>query len=92
VRNLRQKYPFVDQGKNLRGRALNLTLVWNVMPKVGVRGQGPGPRQPALLGRCCSSAAAPALLLGRCCSGAAAPALLLGQQAAPPPAPACLVG
>jgi hypothetical protein len=37
VRNLRQKYPFIDQGKNLRSRALNLTLVWNVMPKVGGR-------------------------------------------------------
>jgi signal peptidase complex subunit 3 len=35
VRNLRQKYPFIDQGKHLRGRELNLTLVWNVMPKVG---------------------------------------------------------
>ena len=31
------KYAFIDQGKNLRGRDVNLTLVWSVMPKVGER-------------------------------------------------------
>lgn len=31
------KYAFIDQGKNLRGRDVNLTLVWSVMPKVGKR-------------------------------------------------------
>ena len=35
VRSLRQKYAFLDQGAGLRGRDLNLTLSWNVMPKVG---------------------------------------------------------
>ncbi|KAK9137195.1 hypothetical protein Sjap_007789 [Stephania japonica] len=29
------KYPFVDQGSNLRGRIFNLTLHWHVMPKTG---------------------------------------------------------
>lgn len=33
---LRQKYVFVDRGRGLRGRPLNLTLAWNVMPRVGV--------------------------------------------------------
>lgn len=35
LRALRQKYAFLDQGAGLRGRDLNLTLSWNVMPKVG---------------------------------------------------------
>lgn len=35
VRNLKQKYAFIDQGRNLRGLPLNLTVAWNVMPKVG---------------------------------------------------------
>ncbi|KAF6263833.1 hypothetical protein COO60DRAFT_1267336 [Scenedesmus sp. NREL 46B-D3] len=35
VRSLRQKYAFIDQGRNLRGLPLNLTVAWNVMPKVG---------------------------------------------------------
>ncbi|KAF4361794.1 hypothetical protein F8388_018960 [Cannabis sativa] len=29
------KYRFVDQGSNLRGRDFNLTLHWHVMPKTG---------------------------------------------------------
>jgi len=33
--NLRQKYAFVDIGRRLRDRQLNLTLRWNVMPRVG---------------------------------------------------------
>jgi signal peptidase complex subunit 3 len=35
IRSLRQKYAFIDQGRNLRGLPLNLTVAWNVMPKVG---------------------------------------------------------
>eukprot|EP00775_Hariotina_reticulata_P005303 gene5303-5538_t len=35
IRSLRQKYAFIDQGNNLQGLPLNLTLTWNVMPKVG---------------------------------------------------------
>ncbi|CAD7700514.1 unnamed protein product [Ostreobium quekettii] len=34
-KKLRQKYTFDDQGRNLRDRAFNLTVAWNVMPKVG---------------------------------------------------------
>ncbi|KAL8109387.1 signal peptidase complex subunit 3B-like [Apium graveolens] len=29
------KYRFIDQGSNLRGRDFNLTLHWHVMPKTG---------------------------------------------------------
>ncbi|KXZ50940.1 hypothetical protein GPECTOR_14g187 [Gonium pectorale] len=29
------KYAFIDAGRNLRGRTVNLTLVWCVMPRVG---------------------------------------------------------
>ncbi|XP_078435605.1 signal peptidase subunit [Wolffia australiana] len=29
------KYRFVDQGSNLRGKIINLTLHWHVMPKTG---------------------------------------------------------
>nr|AFK34044.1 unknown [Medicago truncatula] len=29
------KYRFIDQGTNLRGREFNLTLHWHVMPKTG---------------------------------------------------------
>ncbi|GIL44834.1 hypothetical protein Vafri_2302 [Volvox africanus] len=29
------KYAFIEPGRHLRGRALNLTLVWCVMPRVG---------------------------------------------------------
>ncbi|KDP23841.1 hypothetical protein JCGZ_27130 [Jatropha curcas] len=29
------KYRFVDQGSNLRGKQFNLTLHWHVMPKTG---------------------------------------------------------
>ncbi|XP_076919409.1 signal peptidase complex subunit 3A-like [Bidens hawaiensis] len=29
------KYKFIDQGSNLRGRDFNLTLHWHVMPKTG---------------------------------------------------------
>eukprot|EP00878_Enallax_costatus_P005809 GHUV01006094.1.p1 GENE.GHUV01006094.1~~GHUV01006094.1.p1 ORF type:complete len:170 (+),score=10.67 GHUV01006094.1:465-974(+) len=35
IRNLKQKYAFIDQGRNFRGMPLNLTVAWNVMPKVG---------------------------------------------------------
>ncbi|KAG6554531.1 hypothetical protein Mapa_003910 [Marchantia paleacea] len=31
----RNKYGFVDQGSNLRGREFNLTMYWNVMPLTG---------------------------------------------------------
>lgn len=34
-KKLRQEYVFADQGRNLRGTGYNLTLVWNVMPRVG---------------------------------------------------------
>lgn len=34
-KNLRNKYNLIDQGKNLRGKHLNLTVTWNVMPIVG---------------------------------------------------------
>ncbi|EXB56547.1 Signal peptidase complex subunit 3B [Morus notabilis] len=29
------KYRFIDQGSNLRGKEFNLTLHWHVMPKTG---------------------------------------------------------
>ncbi|GAX76117.1 hypothetical protein CEUSTIGMA_g3560.t1 [Chlamydomonas eustigma] len=29
------KYSFIGHGKDLRGRDLNLTLVWDIMPRVG---------------------------------------------------------
>ncbi len=29
------KYSFIEPGRHLRGRELNLTLVWCVMPRVG---------------------------------------------------------
>lgn len=32
---VRNKYKLVDQGSNLRGLAVNLTLEWNVMPITG---------------------------------------------------------
>lgn len=35
-KKFRQKYVFDDQGRNLRNREFNLTVVWNIMPKVGV--------------------------------------------------------
>ncbi|EFJ49281.1 hypothetical protein VOLCADRAFT_120777 [Volvox carteri f. nagariensis] len=35
VSNHKTKYAFIDPGRNLRGRPLNLTLVWCVMPRVG---------------------------------------------------------
>eukprot|EP00879_Flechtneria_rotunda_P005280 GHRR01005566.1.p1 GENE.GHRR01005566.1~~GHRR01005566.1.p1 ORF type:complete len:170 (+),score=34.84 GHRR01005566.1:289-798(+) len=35
IKALRQKYAFIDQGRNLRNLPLNLTFSWNVMPKVG---------------------------------------------------------
>ncbi|KAI3691308.1 hypothetical protein L2E82_49624 [Cichorium intybus] len=31
----KNKYRFIDQGSNLRGRNINLTLHWHVMPKIG---------------------------------------------------------
>ncbi|KAJ0989503.1 hypothetical protein J5N97_007859 [Dioscorea zingiberensis] len=33
--HMTNKYRFVDQGSNLRGKAFNLTLHWHVMPKTG---------------------------------------------------------
>ncbi len=38
LRNHKTKYAFIDQHRSLRGRQVNLTLVWNVMPRVGERG------------------------------------------------------
>mmetsp|Transcript_37057 Transcript_37057/g.44799 ORF Transcript_37057/g.44799 Transcript_37057/m.44799 type:complete len:191 (-) Transcript_37057:499-1071(-) len=32
---VRNKYKLIDQGHNLRGRELNLTLFWNIMPFTG---------------------------------------------------------
>ncbi|KAM0056245.1 putative signal peptidase I [Helianthus debilis subsp. tardiflorus] len=32
---LKNKYKFIDQGSNLRGRDFNMTLHWHVMPKTG---------------------------------------------------------
>ncbi|XP_019438924.1 PREDICTED: signal peptidase complex subunit 3B-like [Lupinus angustifolius] len=29
------KYRFIDQGSNLRGKKFNLTMHWHVMPKTG---------------------------------------------------------
>ncbi|EFJ11713.1 hypothetical protein SELMODRAFT_182919 [Selaginella moellendorffii] len=34
-RRTRNKYSFVDQGSNLRGKDFNLTLHWNIMPVTG---------------------------------------------------------
>ena len=34
-RSVRQEYQFMDQGNSLRGKQLNMTLVWCIMPKVG---------------------------------------------------------
>ncbi|CAH9073633.1 unnamed protein product [Cuscuta epithymum] len=31
----KNKYRFIDQGSNLRGKSFNLTLHWHVMPKTG---------------------------------------------------------
>ncbi|KAM7272581.1 hypothetical protein ACFE04_027244 [Oxalis oulophora] len=33
--HISNKYRFVDQGNNLRGKKFNLTLHWHVMPKTG---------------------------------------------------------
>ncbi|CAI9108773.1 OLC1v1008456C1 [Oldenlandia corymbosa var. corymbosa] len=33
--HISNKYRFVDQGSNLRGKDFNLTLHWHVMPKIG---------------------------------------------------------
>lgn len=35
IPNLRQKYAFADKGRNLRDKDINLTVAWNVMPRVG---------------------------------------------------------
>ncbi|KAK3240214.1 hypothetical protein CYMTET_49935 [Cymbomonas tetramitiformis] len=32
---VRNKYKLIDQGRNLRGKAVNLTLSWNIMPVSG---------------------------------------------------------
>lgn len=38
IRKLQKMYPFVlsDQEKTLRGRQFNVSLAWNIMPKVGM--------------------------------------------------------
>ena len=38
IPNLRQQYPYAvtDQGFYLRGRPFNVTVSWNMMPRVGV--------------------------------------------------------
>lgn len=35
-RKMRQEYDFIDQGSHLRGTAINMTLTWCIMPRVGV--------------------------------------------------------
>lgn len=35
LHNFKTKYQFMDQYRGLRGTAMNLTFVWNVMPRVG---------------------------------------------------------
>ena len=35
IKSLRLKYPFIDRGQNLRGLSYNITVSWDVMPKVG---------------------------------------------------------
>jgi hypothetical protein len=35
-RSIRQEYPIVSQNRQLLGTPLNVTLNWNIMPKVGV--------------------------------------------------------
>jgi hypothetical protein len=35
-RSIRQEYPIVSQHRQLLGTPLNVTLNWNIMPKVGV--------------------------------------------------------
>jgi hypothetical protein len=35
LKKQKTKYAFIDIGKNLRSRAVNLTLAWDVMPRVG---------------------------------------------------------
>ena len=34
-KRIMQKYIFDDQGKHLRSKMFNLTVEWNIMPKVG---------------------------------------------------------
>ena len=34
-KRLPKKYPFEDDGQNLKNLDFNLTVAWNVMPKVG---------------------------------------------------------
>jgi hypothetical protein len=38
--DLRQEYPFLDQGNGLRGAEVDLTLAWHVMPRVGALREG----------------------------------------------------
>lgn len=38
--DLKQEYPFLDQGNGLRGNKVNLTLAWHVMPRVGALREG----------------------------------------------------
>lgn len=35
VPGLKQKYALLDRATGLRGREVNLSLAWNVMPRVG---------------------------------------------------------
>lgn len=60
LRGHKTKYAFIEQGRNLRGRDVNLTLAWSIMPRVGecvcgwVAGGEGGCFQ--LPGACCHSA------------------------------------
>ncbi|KAK7274442.1 hypothetical protein RIF29_15530 [Crotalaria pallida] len=38
--HISNKYRFIDQGSNLRGREFNLTMHWHVMPKTGKTNAG----------------------------------------------------
>lgn len=35
MKGAKTKYPFIDRHNDLRNKEFNLTLVWNVMPRVG---------------------------------------------------------
>lgn len=35
VKSMRLKYQFIDRGNHLRGLPYNITVAWDVMPKVG---------------------------------------------------------
>ena len=42
MKELRAEYPLTDVQKELRGRALNVTVGWDLMPIIGVLRQGGG--------------------------------------------------